>query len=118
MMPKTSQAAADQKSCSILGSQYTSLVYNERLSEYWIKPYTGSVDDSCDNILAKAVNGLYKTELIYSLTSRSCAQVERATLNSLHRLNNTHLHEVLGYTTPEEIITSYNQHLPAQLLPV
>ena len=48
------------------GSQYTSIAYNEKLADYGIKPSTGRVGDSYDNALAEAVNGLYKSELIYS----------------------------------------------------
>ena len=48
------------------GSQYTSIAYNEKLADYGIKPSTRTVGDSYDNALAEAVNGLYKTELIYS----------------------------------------------------
>jgi transposase InsO family protein len=100
------------------GSQYTSIAYSERLADYGIKSSTGSVGDSYDNALAETVNGLYKTELIYSQTWRSCTEVEWATLNWVHWWNNIRLHEALGYTTPEEIITSYNQHQSAELTPV
>ncbi|NMW63795.1 DDE-type integrase/transposase/recombinase [Mobiluncus mulieris] len=37
------------------GSQYVSLVYNQRLAEYGITPSTGSVGDSYDNALAEGV---------------------------------------------------------------
>lgn len=99
-------------------AQYTSIAYSERLADYGIKSSTGSVGDSYDNALAETVNGLYKTELIYSQTWRSCTEVEWATLNWVHWWNNIRLHEALGYTTPEEIITSYNQHQSAELTPV
>ncbi len=58
------------------GSQYASIVYNERLSEHGITPSTGSVGDSYDNALAETVNELYKAELIYSQTWKSCTQVK------------------------------------------
>ena len=92
------------------GSQYTSITYSEKLTDYGIKPSTGSVGDSYDNALAETVNGLYKTELIYSQTWRSCTEVEWATLNWVHWWNNERLHQALDYTTPEEAITNYNQH--------
>ena len=100
------------------GSQYTSITYSEKLTDYGIKPSTGSVGDSYDNALAETVNGLYKTELIYSQTWRSCTEVEWATLNWVHWWNNERLHEALDYTTPEEAITSYNQHRAAELTPI
>ena len=39
------------------GSQYVSIVYNERLSEHKIVASTGKVGDSYDNALAENVNG-------------------------------------------------------------
>lgn len=48
------------------GSQYVSIAYNEKLTDYGIKPSTGTVGDSYDNALAETVNGLCKAELIYS----------------------------------------------------
>ena len=100
------------------GSQYTSITYGEKLTDYGIKPSTGSVGDSYDNALAETVNGLYKTELIYSQTWRSCTEVEWATLNWVHWWNNERLHQALGYATPEEVIASYNQHRAAELTPI
>ncbi|PNL43541.1 hypothetical protein CEP82_006965 [Mobiluncus mulieris] len=50
------------------GSQYASIKYGEKLADYGIKSSTGTVGDSYDNALAETVNGLYKTELIYSQT--------------------------------------------------
>ena len=87
-------------------------------TDYGIKPSTGSVGDSYDNALAETVNGLYKTELIYSQTWRSCTEVEWATLNPVHWWNNERLHQALGYATPEEVIASYNQHRAAELTPI
>lgn len=66
------------------GSQYTSIANSDKLSDYGIKSSTGSVGDSYDNALAETVNGLYKSELIYSQTCRSCTKVEWATLNWIH----------------------------------
>lgn len=39
------------------GSQYVSIVYNERLAEHGIAASTGTVGDSYDNALAENVNG-------------------------------------------------------------
>ena len=60
------------------------IAYSDKLSDYGIKSSTGSVGDSYDNALAETINGLYKTELIYSQTCRSCTEVEWATLNWVH----------------------------------
>ncbi|MFR9761003.1 IS3 family transposase, partial [Corynebacterium striatum] len=50
------------------GSQYVSIVYNERLAEHGIAASTGTVGDSYDNALAENVNGSYKNELIHRRT--------------------------------------------------
>ena len=100
------------------GSQYTSITYNDKLARRGIKPYTGIVGDSHDNALAETVNGLYKSELIYSQSWASLAEVEFATMNWVRWWNNHRLHEALGYRTPSEIITSYNQTRVNELTPV
>ena len=66
------------------GSQYTSIANNDKLTDYGIKPSTGTVGDSYDNDLAETVNGLYKTELIYSQTWETLSEVEFATMNWVH----------------------------------
>ncbi|AJI77786.1 integrase family protein [Corynebacterium singulare] len=48
------------------GSQYVSIIYNERLAEHGITASIGTVGDSYDNALAENVNGSYKNELIHS----------------------------------------------------
>lgn len=99
------------------GSQYTSIAYNDKLTDYGIKPSTGTVGDSYDNALAKTVNGLYKSELIYSQTWETLSEVEFATMNWVYWWNNTRLHESLDYSTLEEVITRYNQTHAKQLAP-
>ena len=47
------------------GSQYASIRYTERLEEADLMPSVGSIGDSYDNALAKTINDLYKTEVIY-----------------------------------------------------
>ena len=100
------------------GSQYTSIAYNEKLAYYGIKPSTGRVGDSYDNALAEAVNGLYKSELIYSQSWACLTEVEFATMNWVHWWNNERLHEALGYRTPADIIDRYNQTRVSELTPV
>lgn len=91
------------------GSQYVSIVYNDTLTGLGIKASTGTVGDSYDNALAETVNGLYKTELIYTGQWESLAEVEFATLSWVHWWNTARLHQALGYQTPEEVIHTYNQ---------
>ena len=97
------------------GSQYVAISYAERLADYGIKPSVGSVGDSYDNALAEAVNGLYKTELIYSQrTWASLTEVEFATMNWVHWWNTTRLHEHLGHRTPAEFETAYYEAHPSE----
>lgn len=85
------------------GSQYTSVAYSERLNQAKIAQSTGSVGDSYDNALAESVNGLYKSELIYSQRWKGLAEVEYATLTWVNWWNNHRLHETLDYHTPQEV---------------
>ncbi len=50
------------------GSQYVSIRYTKNLAEAGITTSVGSRGDSYDNALAKTINDLYKSELIYSQT--------------------------------------------------
>lgn len=99
------------------GCQYVSLKYGQKLLEHGICPSTGSVGDSYDNALAETVNGLYKTELIYSQSWQSLTEVEFATLNWVHWWNNQRLHQALNYATPAEVIAAYNQPHAGILVP-
>lgn len=92
------------------GSQYCSIVYAQHLENAGIVSSTGSVGDSYDNALAEAVSGLYKAELIYPQGAwKSVSEVELATLGWVDWWNNARLHEGLGYKTPAEIETHYNE---------
>lgn len=82
------------------GSQYVSSAYGSLLADHGTASSTGTVGDSYDNALAETVNGLYKTELIYSQTWAGVTQVEFATMNWVHWWNTTRLHEALGHRTP------------------
>lgn len=87
------------------------IAYTEKLADHGIAPSVGAVGDSYDNALAETVNGLYKTELIYSQPAwRSLTEVEFATMNWVHWWNTARLHEHLGHRTPAEIETAYYEH--------
>ncbi|MBB5845881.1 transposase InsO family protein [Mobiluncus mulieris] len=92
------------------GSQYVSLVYNQRLAEYGITPSTGSVGDSYDNALAENVNGSYKNELIHNRRWEDVLEVEIATFEWMSWWNTTRLHENLNYQTPQETENQYWQN--------
>jgi len=86
------------------GSNYLAVVYTNRISELGALPSTGSVGDSYDNALAEAVNGLYKTELIWQRGPwRTIEQVELATLEWVWWFNNQRLHGQLGMQTPAQV---------------
>jgi len=90
------------------GSNYLSVVYTDRIAELGAKPSTGTVGDSYDNVLAEAVNGLYKTELIRQRGPwRTIRQVELATLEYVWWWNHQRLHGELNMQTPVEIETAH-----------
>ena len=75
------------------GSQYVSVVYNERLTQHGIAASTGTVGDSYDNALAENVNGSYKNELIHTRRWDDVIEVEIATLKRVSLWNETRLHQ-------------------------
>ncbi|MFR9982099.1 IS3 family transposase, partial [Corynebacterium striatum] len=87
------------------GSQYVSVVYNERLAQHGIAASTGTVGDSYDNALAENVNGSYKNELIHTRRWDEVVEVEIATFEWVSWWNETRLHQSLGYRTPVEVET-------------
>lgn len=91
------------------GSQYLSIVYNERLTNAGITPSTGTVGDSYDNALAKKVNGSYKNELIHTRTWTDVLEIEIATFEWVNWQNTTRLHQALNYCTPDKVETEYWQ---------
>ena len=85
------------------GSQYVSVVYNERLAQHGITASTGSVGDSYDNALAENVNGSYKNELIHTRRWDDVVEEEIVTFEWVNWWNETRLHQSLGYRTPVEV---------------
>lgn len=89
---------------------YVSLAYSDALTAAGVTASVGTVGDSYDNALAETVNGLYKTEIIYSKRVWSSATaVEIATLDWVHWWNTARLHEGLGYRTPVEVEAAYTE---------
>ena len=89
------------------GSQYVSLVYNDKLAEAGIAPSPGTVGDSYDNALAENVNGSYKNELIHTRRWTDVIEVEIATFEWVTWWNEARLHQGLGYRTPHEVEANY-----------
>lgn len=98
------------------GSQYVSHLYTTRLRDQGIRLSVGTVGDSYDNAMAESVNGLYKTELIYSRSWNSAFEVEYETMNWVHWWNNTRLHGQLDLRTPTEVENEYHAHNTARVL--
>lgn len=96
------------------GSQYVSVVYNERLAQHGIAASTGTVGDSYDNALAENVNGSYKNELILTCRWDDGVEVEIATFEWVSWWNETRLHQSLGYRTPVEVETEFWKQNPPQ----
>ncbi len=61
-MPKETTVLIDH---SVPGSQYVSVIYDERLAQYGIAASTGMVGDLYGNALAENANGSYKSKLIH-----------------------------------------------------
>ncbi len=90
------------------GSQHVSLAYSDALIAAGAEASVGTVGDSYDNALAETVNGLYKTELIYSKRIwDSVSEVELATMGWVHWWNTPRLHEALDYCTPAAVEAAY-----------
>ncbi|WP_258867421.1 IS3 family transposase [Corynebacterium jeikeium] len=101
------------------GSQYVSVVYNERLAQHGIAASTGTVGDSYDNALAENVNGSYKNELIHTRRWNDVVEVEIATFEWVSWWNETRLHQSLGYRTPVEVETEFwEQHPPQAIIEI
>ena len=96
------------------GSQYVSIVYNERLAEHGIAAPTETIDDSYDNALAENINGSYKNELIHSRTWNDVVDVEVATFEWVDWWNETRLHQSLDYRTPAEVESESWETNPTQ----
>ncbi len=99
------------------GSQYTSIVYSERLSEAGALASIGSVGDSYDNALAESLIGLYKTELVhFDAPWHTVEELELATLLWVDWYNTTRLHSSIGYRTPVAYEHAYwNNHVTTQM---
>jgi putative transposase len=90
------------------GSQYTAIVYTDRMLDEGIAPSVGSVGDSYDNAMAETVIGLYKTELIHRRGPwRRFEDVEIATLEWIDWWNRRRIHSSIGDVPPAEFEAAY-----------
>ena len=93
-------------------SQYTSLVWTEKLALDRIAPSIGTVGDAYDNALMESIIGLYKTECIRTTVFhdgpyRTIADVEHATAGWVDWYNNRRLHGSLAMVSPVEYEADY-----------
>ncbi len=97
------------------GSQYTSVLYTDRIDEVGAAPSIGTVGDSYDNAMAESVMGIFKTELHRNpaaLTAnggpwRGLDDLEIATCAWVSWFNEERLHSELGDRTPKEFEAEY-----------
>ena len=86
--------------------------YTERLEEANIEPSLGSVGDSCDNTVAKTINGLYKTKVIEHEGPWSGKNnVEFATLKWVDWFNKKRRFGPIGYIPPDQAERNYYDSL-------
>jgi len=85
------------------GSQYTAIRYSERLSTFGVLPSIGSIGDSYDNAMAKALNGSFKAELIHRLGPwKTRADAEIAIYEWISWYNHARIHSSIGDVPPAE----------------
>jgi len=97
------------------GSQYTSILYTDRLAEVEAKPSIGTVGDSYDNAMAESVMGIFKTELHRNPVVlaengghwKGLDDLEIATCKWVPWFNEERLHGELDYRTPLEVEEEY-----------
>jgi putative transposase len=97
------------------GSQYTSVLYTDRIDEIGAAPSIGTVGDSYDNAMAESVMGIFKTELHRNPAVladngghwKGLDDLEIATCGWVPWFNEVRLHGELGYLTPDEVEEDY-----------
>jgi putative transposase len=101
------------------GSQYTSIVYSQRLEDVRAVASIGSVGDSYDNAMAESVIGLYKTECVrHEGPWRGVDDLELATMSWVWWFNEIRLHSEIGYVTPVEFEQDYYRQMNARQQPL
>jgi putative transposase len=101
------------------GSQYTSIVYSNRLADAGAVASIGTVGDSYDNALAESTIGLYKAECIhFDGPWRNVDDVELATMTWVWWFNEHRLHSAIGYVPPVEFENTYYRSINPQQQPL
>jgi transposase InsO family protein len=83
----------------------------EGLAEAGIEPSVGSRGDSCGNVRAEIINGLYKTELIHRRGPwKTKESMKLGTLQWVYLFNHIRLLGPIGYIPPDEAeVHNYRQ---------
>ena len=92
---------------SVHGSQYVSVVYNERLAQYGIAASLGTVGGLYGNVLAEDVNGPYSNELVPTCRWGYRGETEIATFKGVSWWNEPRLHQGLRYRISVELETEF-----------
>ena len=97
------------------GSQYTSAEYRTKLSELDVAPSVGRTGVCWDNALAESFFATLKNELVHRTAFPTRAHARRAIVSYIEGFyNRRRLHSALGYRTPLEVHTEYqNRQLAA-----
>ena len=97
------------------GSQYTSISYTDRLSDFDIDPSIGTIGDSYDNAMAESMFAIFKTELFrnpavlanYGGHWKGLDDLEIATCAWVSWFNEERIHGELDDLTPAEVEADY-----------
>jgi transposase InsO family protein len=98
------------------GSQYTSAQYRTKLDELDVLPSVGRTGVCWDNALAESFFATLKNELVHRTVFPTRRHARRAIVSYIEGFyNRRRLHSALGYRTPLEVHTAYeNRQLAAQ----
>ena len=95
------------------GSQYTAIRYADRLHDAGIAASIRTVGDSYDNAMAEALNGTFKSELVYLHGPwRTRAQLEFAIIEWIDWYNACRLHGEIGDVPPIEFEAAWRAGQP------
>jgi putative transposase len=90
------------------GSQYTSAQYRNKLSELDVQPSVGRTGVCWDNALAESFFATLKNELVHRTVFPTRRHARRAIVAYIEGFyNRRRLHSGLGYRTPLEVLTEY-----------
>ena len=97
------------------GSQYTSILYTDRLEDFGVAPSIGTVGDSYDNAMAETMFGIFKTELHRNPAAladnggpwRGLDDLEIATCAWVSWFNEERIHGELDDLTPAQVEADY-----------